>query len=544
VVVNGSGWPLKVNLVWSDYPGSPIAEGGLVNDLDLRVTDPDGVTHYPDQASQRDLVHALIYDSDNPYYYSPQNRVAIKFTPTSYPARLEAVSFLFYNPSDTLDDVDLVIYDDNGWGGLPGTELFRKTLGFVGDLTWITVPIDGVTVSSGNFYGAVEKTTSPPNFGVIVDNFSTGRGYWHNGSSWVASGVTPYIRAFVRGPDLSTPNDRANNAEGLTIASPKTGEWVVTVSGYNVPHGPQPYALVISGEVSAGALTDLWVSPVTQFASSGKLGGAFTPGGATYTLTNTSSSSLTWSATLDVPWATVSPAGGALGAGESSSVTLSLLLDEVYKLDVGHYTGALSLVNQSTHSGDRVIALSLDVGMPDGPWVRSLSPARGGPGATLVLDGYNFGTKKPKLYFSGGGLRKKAAISSYNDTQILCAFPTTKLYQAGLYDIELTNRTSKLTQTLPGAFELMNPALSAASSYDLSWGDTVQLTGEYFGTKKGKVWFEGVGIDPKKANITAWTDGQITCTVPGKLPTGDYAVRVENKVGDSTLPLAVHVTAP
>lgn len=48
--VSDSGKPLKINLVWTDYPGSPAANGGLVNDLDLRVTDPSLNIHYPDNA--------------------------------------------------------------------------------------------------------------------------------------------------------------------------------------------------------------------------------------------------------------------------------------------------------------------------------------------------------------------------------------------------------------------------------------------------------------------------------------------------------------
>jgi subtilisin family serine protease/PKD repeat protein len=37
--------PLRVSLVWTDYPGMPAAGGGLVNDLDLEVIGPGG-THY------------------------------------------------------------------------------------------------------------------------------------------------------------------------------------------------------------------------------------------------------------------------------------------------------------------------------------------------------------------------------------------------------------------------------------------------------------------------------------------------------------------
>lgn len=38
------GEPLKVTLVWTDFPGSPGAAKALVNDLDLSVTTPDGTT--------------------------------------------------------------------------------------------------------------------------------------------------------------------------------------------------------------------------------------------------------------------------------------------------------------------------------------------------------------------------------------------------------------------------------------------------------------------------------------------------------------------
>ncbi|MDP4181671.1 MAG: S8 family serine peptidase [Bacillota bacterium] len=38
--------PLKVSLVWSDYPAAPLSAHALVNDLDLKVTSPDGSVSY------------------------------------------------------------------------------------------------------------------------------------------------------------------------------------------------------------------------------------------------------------------------------------------------------------------------------------------------------------------------------------------------------------------------------------------------------------------------------------------------------------------
>jgi hypothetical protein len=47
-----------------------------------------------------------------------------------------------------------------------------------------------------------------------------------------------------------TSADRTNNVESVDIKTPGTGTYTITVKGYNVPHGPQPYALVVSGAVT------------------------------------------------------------------------------------------------------------------------------------------------------------------------------------------------------------------------------------------------------------------------------------------------------
>jgi len=41
--------------------------------------------------------------------------------------------------------------------------------------------------------------------------------------------------------------DKQNNAENVYVESPAPGSWTVKVQGYNVPNGPQPFALVLDG---------------------------------------------------------------------------------------------------------------------------------------------------------------------------------------------------------------------------------------------------------------------------------------------------------
>ena len=45
--------------------------------------------------------------------------------------------------------------------------------------------------------------------------------------------------------------DRRNNVENVYVQSAAAGTWTVAVTGFNVPNGPQPYALVVDGSFGA-----------------------------------------------------------------------------------------------------------------------------------------------------------------------------------------------------------------------------------------------------------------------------------------------------
>lgn len=45
-LVKSNKTPLRVSLVWTDYPGSTSASKTLVNDLDLKITSPSGIVYY------------------------------------------------------------------------------------------------------------------------------------------------------------------------------------------------------------------------------------------------------------------------------------------------------------------------------------------------------------------------------------------------------------------------------------------------------------------------------------------------------------------
>ena len=65
-------------------------------------------------------------------------------------------------------------------------------------------------------------------------------------------------------PETSmSTRDRTNNVEGFLVRSPKQGIWTITVKAYNVPSGPQDFALVLSGHAQKGHVD---VTPVSLVA--------------------------------------------------------------------------------------------------------------------------------------------------------------------------------------------------------------------------------------------------------------------------------------
>ena len=66
-------------------------------------------------------------------------------------------------------------------------------------------------------------------------------------------------------PNHLTSADRTNNVETVDIANPSSGTYTVTVKGYNVPYGPQPFAVVMHG--GFGAAEDDTTAPTISNVS-------------------------------------------------------------------------------------------------------------------------------------------------------------------------------------------------------------------------------------------------------------------------------------
>lgn len=245
--------PLSITLAWTDYPGTQGANGALVNDLDLKVVGPTGTAYYSNNPGQRGPAVTLGYD-DGPvslWDLPGGSRAAVRFTPTSYPASVDRAVIYVYATSYPVS-FSVFVWDATGPGSTPGTQLFSTSVSASGQ-GWLEVPITGVNISSGDFYiGMSFLAVGSPN-GVTDGSSTNARSYYYNGASWISWAVATgsdrdlNIRARVTVSNYATQADRVNNVEGIDIANPTTGVYTLTVSGYNVPQGPQPYALVLSG---------------------------------------------------------------------------------------------------------------------------------------------------------------------------------------------------------------------------------------------------------------------------------------------------------
>lgn len=92
---------------------------------------------------------------------------------------------------------------------------------------------------------------------------------------------------------------------------------------------------------------DLAISPNATFAATGVIGGPFTPGANTYTLVNSGSSALSWTAVKSGAWFDLSATAGTINPGGNATVTATINAS-ANALNVGTYPGNITITNTSS----------------------------------------------------------------------------------------------------------------------------------------------------------------------------------------------------
>ncbi len=128
----------------------------------------------------------------------------------------------------------------------------------------------------------------------------------------------------------------------------------------NPNHGEEKVStnsFTVSAATVAGPLS---VSPAGGLSSSGTAGGPFSPSSQSYTLTNTGTAPMNWTASKAQSWVTLSSTGGTLAAGATATVTASIN-SGANSLAAGSYSDTVTFANTTNGTGNTTRAVGLTV---------------------------------------------------------------------------------------------------------------------------------------------------------------------------------------
>ncbi len=158
--------------------------------------------------------------------------------------------------------------------------------------------------------------------------------------------------------------DDSPMAEGNQVSHTftKSGTFVVALSlalanGLGTVGCSQAIIEVSNSVLQSGKLT---VGPNTGLTGSGTLGGPFSPTNATYTLTNSSGATISWTAAKTASWLTLSKTGGLVEAGGTDSVSVSFGADAA-DLAAGTYSDTVTFsAGDAGIIGTRQVSLTVN----------------------------------------------------------------------------------------------------------------------------------------------------------------------------------------
>ena len=157
--------------------------------------------------------------------------------------------------------------------------------------------------------------------------------------------LQPATPTFLDARDAIILADQVNNGGAnfvrLWTAFAKRG------MGASADDGGDPNSLAVTEAFDLPDDLDVTPSSQQRFQSSGAPGGPFLPAIQTYTLNNSGSSALDWTAAVDVPWLDVSASSGTLAAGNSTTVDVSVNAG-ANALAADAYRGIISFTNTTS----------------------------------------------------------------------------------------------------------------------------------------------------------------------------------------------------
>ena len=167
-------------------------------------------------------------------------------------------------------------------------------------------------------------------------------------------------------PDGGSPCIDAGNSSAVPpdITFDLVGGARLVDDPYTEDTGPPPPPVVDIGACEyQGDATGLKVAPAHGFVSEGPNGGPFVPESIVYTLISYDAITIEFAVSASATWLDLDTTGGSLDPGESVDILVSIN-EEANDLGNGHYQATIDFVNETTHDGDTMRPVELEVGVP------------------------------------------------------------------------------------------------------------------------------------------------------------------------------------
>ena len=225
------------------------------------------------------------------------------------------------------------------------------TLAIIAPANLTVTPSGGISptgVQGGPFSPSSQDYTLS-NTGSISLNWSANKN-----ANWVtlsaSSGTLPPGGSVVVTASVNT------NANGLGAGNyPDSVTFTNTTNGNGSTTRPITLRVLAPGKLA--------VAPAAGVDSIGPQWGPFSPSNKDYTLSNTGSVSLDWSASKNMNWITLSASSGTLAGGASTTVTVSIN-SNADDLAIGDYLDTVTFTNRSNGLGSTNRAVNLAINLP------------------------------------------------------------------------------------------------------------------------------------------------------------------------------------
>lgn len=305
--------------------------------------------------------------------------------------------------------------------------------------------------------------------------------------SWSLSDNAAWLSLSTASGTTTTETDSISANVNLTGLAAGTYSAVISISASGAANTPQvvPVSLTVATASTASPVINL---SQTSLAFTGTAGGS-NPAAQSFTVSNTGSGTLAWTAGDNATWLTVSPASGTNTGTVSATVNLT-------GLAAGTYSGTITVA--ATGATSKTLPVSFTVNAAP-----TATPVIGLSTANLAFTGTAGGTNPTNQSFTisntGGGTLTWTAganaswltlspTTGTNTGTVMAAVNLTGL-AAGTYSGTITvAATGAASKPLPVSLTV-NPGTTTASAATLSWVTNTEtdLAGYkiYVGTQSG-----------------------------------------------------------